>query len=100
MLQLLAAAVATFSSLQRLFKQTFRFHDGGGFFLRQQDVRRGAATGEEESGIRGWSGHRLRSLLSRGCDDAAVIQMIHAQKRGLKITFAAMKTRDAAFRRE
>lgn len=59
MLQLLAAAVATFSSLQRLFKQTFRFHDGGGFFLSQQDVRRGAATGEEESGMKGWSGHQL-----------------------------------------
>lgn len=49
MLQLLAAAVATFSGLQRLFKQTLRFHDGRGFFLRQQDVRRGTATGEEES---------------------------------------------------
>lgn len=49
MLQLLAAAVATFSSLQRLFEQTFCFHDGRGFFLRQQDVRRGTAAGEEES---------------------------------------------------
>lgn len=48
-LQLLAAAVAAFSSLQRLFKQTFCFHDGCGFFLRQQDVCRGAATREEES---------------------------------------------------
>lgn len=49
MLQLLAAAVAAFSSLQRLFKQTLCFHDGRGLFLRQQDVRCGTATGEEES---------------------------------------------------
>lgn len=47
-LQLLAAAVAALPGLQRLFEQALRFHDGGGFLLRQQDVRRGTAAGEEE----------------------------------------------------
>lgn len=51
MLQLLAAAVAAFSSLQRLFKQTLCFHDGRGFFLCQQDVRRGTTTGGEEESL-------------------------------------------------
>lgn len=48
-LQLLAAAVAALASLQRLFEQTFRFHDGGGLLLRQQDVGGGTTAGEEEA---------------------------------------------------
>lgn len=48
MLQLLAAAVAALSGFQRLFKQALRLHDGRGFFLRQQDVRGGTTSGEEE----------------------------------------------------
>lgn len=48
-LQLLAAAVAALSGLQRLLEQAFRLHDGGGFFLGQQDVGGGATTAEEES---------------------------------------------------
>lgn len=40
MLQLLAAAVAALAGFQRLLEQALGLHDGGGFFLGQQDVRR------------------------------------------------------------